>query len=275
MFQAVAMLVSTLLNAILDPILIKIIGFHGAAIATLTSQIICLIFMCIYISKKKLFKFTLSDFDKLEIMPLIKNAVPSVIQQSIPAISTTFLTALVSGYGISAIAGYGVTGKLETILFYPAMALNMVLTSIVGQCIGGKRIDRAKDYLKLSLKYGSITLIILSLIIIVFSKQLAGLFVASENVAVIVNQYFTIVSIGYVLYKITSCCLGTLNGLGKPTRSMILMIFYYIVIRIPLAYIFANLGSGLVGIWLAILISHIVACIASIICGIGSMKIKE
>lgn len=148
MFQAVAMLVSTLLNAILDPILIRIIGFHGAAIATLTSQIICLIFMCIYISKKKLFKFTLSDFDKSEIMPLIKNSVPSVIQQSIPAISTTFLTALVSGYGISAIAGYGVTGKLETILFYPAMALNMVLTSIVGQCIGGKRIDRAKDYLK-------------------------------------------------------------------------------------------------------------------------------
>lgn len=104
MFQAVAMLVSTLLNAILDPILIKIIGFHGAAIATLTSQIICLIFMCIYISKKKLFKFTLSDFDRSEIMPLIKNGVPSVIQQSIPAISTTFLTALVSGYGISAIA---------------------------------------------------------------------------------------------------------------------------------------------------------------------------
>jgi len=275
MFQAVAMLVSTLLNAILDPILIRIIGFHGAAIATLTSQIICLIFMCIYISKKKLFKFTLSDFDKSEIMPLIKNSVPSIIQQSIPAISTTFLTALVSGYGISAIAGYGITGKLETILFYPAMALNMVLTSIVGQCIGGKRINRAKDYLKLSLKYGSITLIILSLIIIVFSKQLAGLFVASENVAVIVNQYFTIVSIGYILYTITSCCLGTLNGLGKPTRSMILMIFYYIIIRIPLAYIFASLGSGLTGIWLSILISHIIACIASVVCGIGSMKIKE
>ena len=275
MFQAVAMLVSTVLNAILDPILIKIIGFHGAAIATLTSQIICLIFMCIYISKKKLFKFTLSDFDKSEIMPLIKNAVPSVIQQSIPAISTTFLTALVSGYSISAIAGYGVTGKLETILFYPAMALNMVLTSIVGQCVGGKRIDRAKDYLKLSLKYGSATLIILSLIIIVFSKQLAGLFVASENVAVIVNQYFMIVSIGYVLYTITSCSLGTLNGIGKPTRSMILMIFYYIVIRIPLAYIFASLGSGLTGIWLAILISHIIACVASVICVIGSMKIKK
>ena len=53
MFQAVAMLVSTILNAILDPIFIHFIGFHGAAIATLLSQVICLVFMLIYLKKKK------------------------------------------------------------------------------------------------------------------------------------------------------------------------------------------------------------------------------
>ena len=61
----------------------------------------------------------------------------SVVQQSIPAVSTTFLMALVSTYSITAIAAYGVTGKLEIIVFYPAMALNMVLTTIIGQCVGG------------------------------------------------------------------------------------------------------------------------------------------
>ena len=30
----------------------------------------------------------------------------------------------------------------------------MVLTAIIGQCIGGARYDRAKDYLKCALKYG-------------------------------------------------------------------------------------------------------------------------
>ncbi|GAA6285049.1 MATE family efflux transporter [Blautia caecimuris] len=222
MFQAVAMLVSTLLNAILDPIFINIIGFHGAAIATLISQIICLVFMCIYIYRKKLFNLSLSDFDTTEIMPFINNAVPSVIQQSIPAISTTFLTAIVSTYSISAIAGYGVAGKLEMILFYPAMALNMVLTSIVGQCIGAQRIDRAKNYLKLALKYGIIVSIVLSAVVIFFSKQLAKLFVSNEAVTNVVSHYFLIVSIGYILYTITSCYLGTLNGMGKPTKSMVL-----------------------------------------------------
>ena len=92
------MLVSTILNAILDPIFIHFIGFHGAAIATLLSQVICLLFMLIYLKKKKLFSFKISTFDKSEVLPLIQKAIPSVIQQSIPAISTTFLTALVSTY---------------------------------------------------------------------------------------------------------------------------------------------------------------------------------
>lgn len=263
MFQAIAMLVSTVLNAILDPIFIYFIGFHGAAIATLLSQIVCLIFMLIYLKKKKLFSLHITWFDKTDVLSIIQKAIPSVIQQSIPAISTTFLTALVSTYSVTAIAAYGITGKLETILFYPAMALNMVLTTIVGQCIGGQRTDRAKDYLKCALKYGCLLLVILSIVIVAFSKQLSGFFVSSSDVADIVGVYFFIVGIGYVLNTVTNSFLGVLNGFGKPAKSMVLMIFYYIVVRMPLAYLLSFFGFGLNGIWFAILISHICAAIAS------------
>lgn len=268
MFQVIAMLIST----ILDPIFIQKIGFQGAAIATLLSQSLCLVFMLIYIRKKRIFKFSFVDFDKSTIIPLIKNAIPSVIQQSIPAISTTFLTSLISTYSISAIAAYGITGKLETILFYPAMAFNMVLTSIIGQCIGAKRADRAKDYLKLSLKYGGVVLLILSALVIAFSTQLSNLFVSSNVVAQIVKGYFMIISIGYILNTITNCYLGSLNGMGSPTKSMLLMIFYYLVVRIPLSYAISYAGFGLNGIWVAVLISHVVACITAILTGTYSLK---
>ena len=252
MFQAVAMLVSTILNAILDPIFIHFIGFHGAAIATLLSQVICLVFMLIYLKKKKLFAFKISAFDKNDVLPLIQKAIPSVIQQSIPAISTTFLTALVSTYSVTAIAAYGVTGKLETILFYPAMALNMVLTTIIGQCVGGARYDRAKDYLKCALGYGCGLLVILSVLV--------------------VGTYFLIVSVGYILNTVTNCYLGALNGMGKPSKSMFLMIFYYIVVRMPLAYLLSYLGFGLNGIWVAVLVSHVVASVAAGISGTIAIK---
>ena len=272
MFQAAAMLVSTILNAILDPIFIAFMGFHGAAIATLLSQTICLLFMLVYLKKKKWFAIRLSAFDRNDVLPLIQKAIPSVIQQSIPAISTAFLTALVSTYSVTAIAAYGVTGKLETILFYPAMALNMVLTVIIGQCTGGARYDRAKDYLKCALGYGCGLLVILSVLVIGFSRQLSGLFVKSGDVAGIVGTYFLIVSVGYILNTVTNCCLGTLNGMGKPAKSMFLMIFYYIVVRMPLAYLLSYLGCGLNGIWAAVLVSHVVASAAAGISAAVSFK---
>ena len=272
MFQAAAMLVSTILNAILDPIFIAFMGFHGAAIATLLSQTICLLFMLIYLKKKKWFAIRLSAFDRNDVLPLIQKAIPSVIQQSIPAISTAFLTALVSTYSVTAIAAYGVAGKLETILFYPAMALNMVLTVIIGQCTGGARYDRARDYLKCALGYGCGLLVILSVLVIGFSRQLSGLFVKSGDVAGIVGTYFLIVSVGYILNTVTNCCLGTLNGMGKPAKSMFLMIFYYIVVRMPLAYLLSYLGCGLNGIWAAVLVSHVIASAAAGISAAVSFK---
>lgn len=172
----------------------------------------------------------------------------SVIQQSIPAVSTTFLTALASTYSVTTIAAYGVTGKLETILFYPAMALNMVLATIIGQCIGGARYGRAKDYRRCALGYGCGLLVILPVLVVGFAKPLSGLFVQSEGGAAIVGTYFLMVSIGYILNTVTNCCLGTLNSMGKLARSMFLMLFYYIIVRMPLAYLLSRLGFGLNGI---------------------------
>ena len=113
----------------------------------------------------------------------------------------------------------------------------MVLTTIIGQCVGGAHYDRAKDYLKCALGYGCGLLVILSVLVVGFSKQLSGLFVKSDAVAAIVGTYFLIVSVGYILNTVTNCYLGALNGMGKPSKSMFLMIFYYIVVRMPLAYL--------------------------------------
>lgn len=271
-FQAAAMLVCTLFNALLDPIFIHLMGFQGAALATLLAQTICLFVSIVYLKHKKLFVFQIASFDKKAVMPLVQKAVPSILQQSIPAVSTAFLTAIVSAFGITAIAAYGIAGKLETLLFYPAMALNMVLTTIVGQCIGGWRPDRAKDYLRCALGYGGGLLLLLSAAVIFFAQQLSGLFVRSPQVAELVSSYFLIVGAGYVLNMVINCFLGLLNGLGSPARSMLLMIVYYILVRMPLAYLFVQWGGGLKGIWAAVLISHIVAAISAVLMGSALLK---
>ena len=58
----------------------------------------------------------------------------------------------------------------------------------------------------------------------------------------------------------------------KPSKSMFLMIFYYIVVRMPLAYLLSYLGFGLNGIWVAVLVSHVVASVAAGISGTIAIK---
>ena len=53
---------------------------------------------------------------------------------------------------------------------------------------------------------------------------------------------------------------------------MLLMIVYYILVRMPLAYLFVQWGGGLKGIWAAVLISHIVAAISAVLMGSALLK---
>ena len=85
--------------------------------------------------------------------------------------------------------------------------------------MAGQRTDRAKDYLKCALKYGCLLLVILSIVIVVFSKQLSGFFVNSSDVADIVGVYFFIVGIGYLLNTITNSFLVVSSCFGKPAKK--------------------------------------------------------
>ena len=58
----------------------------------------------------------------------------------------------------------------------------------------------------------------------------------------------------------------------KPSKSMFLMIFYYIIVRMPLAYLLSYLNLGLNGIWFAVLVSHVVASIAAALTGTVYLK---
>lgn len=260
-FQMKGMLFTTVLNGVLDPMMIRAFGIAGAAWATVFSELLCVIYALYYYKKKKMFCIDLRKASLSYVKPVLCCAIPSAVQQCIPAISSATMLFLLTQYGVTTIAAYGVTNKLEILLFYPAMAMNMGLTTIAGQCFGAMRKDRVKDYLKAGLLTGCAFTAVTTAFIVVFAGELSGLFIDSLQAAAIVKQFFRIVSIGYVMYMVTSCFLAVISGFGKPAMSMLLFFLYYIVIRIPLAVLLVHGSMGLNGIWTAILISHVLAAV--------------
>lgn len=262
--QMISIIFCTIVNGFIDPIFINKMGIKGAAVATLLSQGIMVLIMIGYIIKKKLIKINFRLFNMEDLKELIKKAVPSIVQQSLPAISTSFITSLVSEFGVVSIAAFGIAGKLETILLYPSMALNMTITTCSGQCFGAKDTKKAKEYLKSGMLFGSLFLTIITIFTVVFSKNLGSMFGAGVDVKNIIKVYFSIISVGYVCNTVTNCVLGTVNGFGKPAGAMFLMIFYYIIVRMPLSKILSITSLGLNGIWIGVLVSHIAAAIAGL-----------
>lgn len=273
-FQMKGMLLSTVFNAVADPLMIRGFGLRGAAWATVLSEALCLVFAVVYHRKKRLFRLTLRRADAAWVRPLLADAVPSAVQSCMPAVSSAALLLLVTGFGVTAIAAYGAAGQLEILLFYPAMAMNMALTAITGQCSGAGRTDRVRDYLRCALRLGTVFTAVLSAAVILFAGPLSRLFVDSGATAAIVQDFFRIVSVGYVLYMATSCFLGETSGLGHPGRSMALMFVYYIVVRVPLAAALVRTPLALDGVWTAVLISHIAAAALAAAQGLSLLRTK-
>lgn len=273
-FQMKGMLLSTVFNAVADPLMIRGFGLRGAAWATVLSEALCLVFAVVYHRKKRLFRLTLRRADAAWVRPLLADAVPSAVQSCMPAVSSAALLLLVTGFGVTAIAAYGAAGQLEILLFYPAMAMNMALTAITGQCSGAGRTDRVRDYLRCALRLGTVFTAVLSAAVILFAGPLSRLFVDSGATAAIVQDFFRVVSVGYVLYMATSCFLGETSGLGHPGRSMALMFVYYIVVRVPLAAALVRTPLALDGVWTAVLISHIAAAALAAAQGLSLLRTK-
>lgn len=258
MFQMKGMIYTAIFNAIFDPIFINLYGLKGAAAVTFVSEVLCLVYAAFYTKKHRFFTIDFKQMKFEYVKEMFRISIPTTVQAIMPPISSAVMISFITSFGLTAIAGFGVARNLELIMFMPTTGMCMAVTSIVGQCEGAGRFDRAKDYLKSGLLIGGVFIAIVSTLVIVFSNPLTASFGQGTEVAMVVKQFFKIISIGYVLYMLTSCIQGYLTGIGKPEWAMILLILYYIVFRIPAAFMFKSM-FGLEGIWIAFLVSHILA----------------
>lgn len=257
-FQMKGMLLTSIFNAVLDPFFIRMWGLAGAAVITVASEVLCLVYAVFYYKKHKLFTMDFRKVNLEDVKTMFCLSLPTTIQAIMPPISSAVMISFITPFGINAMAGFGVARNLELIMFMPTTGMCMAITTIVGQCVGAGRFDRAKDYLKAGFFIGGGLIAVLSTMVILFSGQLTMLFGQSTTVAEVVAGFFRIISIGYVLYMLTSCMQGYITGLGKPEKAMLLLILYYLPYRIPVALGLEKI-MGLDGIWLAFLLSHVLA----------------
>ena len=143
------LLISSVLNVVLDLFLVLVIPMScaGVAIATILSQAISAVISYFYIAGKfPIFRFRKGDFrlDFNMIRILLKIGLPGAIQFSVCAIGVIIVQIAINGFGSDIVAAYSIGNKIETLLSQMFTALGMAISTYAGQNLGAGNLDRIR-----------------------------------------------------------------------------------------------------------------------------------
>lgn len=244
----VGLLISSVLNIFLDIYCITSLnmGTRGAAIATVISQGISVIFCLVYILIKERDMLPSLDsfqFDKNLYLDLIGQGLSMGLMLSIVSLGTVILQTSINSCGTEVIAGYTAARKIFNFETMALATLSTALTTFVSQNLGANNLDRIKQGVKHGNKLGYIWCVISIVIIVPTSAFFIRLISSTANNNIL---YYgsTYLRISTILMPVLSPLLNyrcALQGLGKKIvpliSSIIELVGKYILVKllIPVA----------------------------------------
>lgn len=265
----VLLVVSTVINIILDPIMISgfgvftELGVNGAAYATLISQFFVtavLVFACMI--KKDKFNWFNAKAEWRLYRDIILKSLMSIGQQILPAVSLLYITCIINRFGVEAVTAFGVIGKLDSIVLLAASSMSVTITTAFGQCYGAKENVKAMKYLICGIIYSLIITVAFQLAIAGMMGKMSGLFHVNNEVVAEVGKYFRYLALGYIFSDIACCIVAGINGSGDIGKATVVMMIGFLLVRITLSTVLGMYYS-LSGIWFSITMSYLVMLISS------------
>lgn len=231
------LIVSSITNVVLDLLFVGVfkLGVWSVALATTISQAISVILSLSRLFKgTELFKVEIKKikFDKKILKDIIRFGLPAGVQNSVVGFANIIVQTNVNTFSSVAVAGSGSYSKIEGFAFLPITCFALGLTTFIGQNLGAKQYDRAKE----GAKFGflcSITLAeLIGIIVFIFAPVFVSLFNDNPEVIYYGTRQARIESLFYFGLAFSHCIAGILRGSGKATIPMIIMLSIWCIFRV-------------------------------------------
>ncbi len=243
-FTMLTQLIGAVLNIILDPIFIfgyfglPAMGVKGAAIATVMGQIIGALFGCFFeykFNEEITIKKPVLDLEIVKGIYVV--GVPSMITITIQSFTIYVLNKMLSAISTSAIAALGAYFKVQSFVFMPIFGVNNGLVPIVAYNYGAKNKDRIIKTIKLAFITVTFMMIFVSAIIMIFPREILGIFSASEKMLEIGIPMLRICALSYIFAGISIVGTAVFQSFGNGTLALFDSILRQIIVLLPVAYI--------------------------------------
>ncbi len=231
------LIVSTVINTVLDIVFVKFCGFGigGAAAATVIAQFVSALLAFIKLTKvdgpHRIYIRKLK-MDPPTLKKELSIGFPTGIQNSVIAIGNVVVQSNINAFGSVAMAGCGSYFKLEGFVFLPITCMTMALTTFVSQNLGAGNYERVKKGTKIgsAISIGCAELIGVSVFIL--SPLMLRMFSQEAEVIAVGARQARTESLFYCLLALSHCVAGILRGAGKTKIPMIVMLSSWCLLRI-------------------------------------------
>ncbi len=236
--------ISSVMNIVLDLVLVLACGMGvlGVALGTIISQAFSWLFGLFYINRHypniaiRPFCFR---FDKALFRQIMGIGLPAGIQMSLVAVGAMVVMSKINSFGKEYTAAYNVGSKLDSLAFLPVQSLSNAVTAFVGQNIGARRLDRARQGIHITVA-ASVAWSAVMLVLIPLGPTLVGFFSDTPAVIQSGSVYLKCIMPFYLLFSVMFCLNNAMRGAGDSLFAMVDVIFSLILVRVPAVYWFAD-----------------------------------
>ena len=178
---------------------------------------------------------------------------PMWLQNIITRGAYVMSTVIVAPLGTIAIAANSFAITAESFCYMPGYGLSDAATSLVGQSLGAKRKDLARQFAYISTGLAAAMMTAAGILMYIFAPQMMGLLTNDPEVIVLGVKVLRIEAFAETLYAVSIIGYGSCVGAGDTLVPMIMNFASMWVVRIGLALILTP-KIGLAGYWIAMCI---------------------
>lgn len=283
-FSMLCNLVGAIVNTILDPLFIFVfhMGMAGAALATITGQILSFALVVFYLRGFKTLPLSLSDLKPnmacwariaaLGATPAFNQVAMMVVQIVMNNTLTYYGSNSVYGSDIP-LACAGIISKVNMLFFSFVIGISQGLQPIVSFNFGAQKYDRVKDAYKKAVFAATAISIVAFLCFQLFPRQIIGIFGSgSEEYLHFAERYFRIFLFFTFLNGIQPVSSNFFTSIGAPKKGIFLSLTRQIIFLLPLLLIFPYL-FGIDGVMYTAPIADLAAASVSIVMVVLEFKI--
>lgn len=264
-------MIGTVVNIILDPIMILTLdwGVAGAAIATVLGNMAASAFyLTHFLRKKSSLSIALKDFrmgDRIA-TGVTAIGIPASLNNILMSFAQIILNLVLAGYGDTPVAAMGVAMKSNMLVVLLQIGLCTGIQPLIGYNYGARNKKRLMGIFKFTGLCAVVMGTILTIIMVIARQFVIQAFINDPDVISYGIQMVIALQLSGPFIGILFLCINTIQGMGKALPSLILTICRQGLCFIPLVFIL-NALLGLEGaIHAQPAADYLSICIAVFIC---------